>query len=930
MALQSSLPFDLAGTPTGVPPSLHVLPPQQGHWDELRDGDVESAGRRPTAPSMLPPLQPLPSLPALSPLAPLAPLSPLSASAPASAPSSIASTPALPPRNGRLREPWQRFFSLLGDDGVASLDQATASIARQVRENDISYNVYADNGESRPWALDPLPFLIDEDEWSVIERAVIQRAKLLNAIVADTYGEQTLLQRGLLPPALVFGHPGYLRSVKGFVPRAGQYMQLVAIDMARAPSGTWTVLAHKTEAPSGLGYAVENRLIVSSVFTDPFRSMRVQRLAPFYSELIATLVQGGRATMGTTEGSPRIALLTPGPYNETFFEHAFLARYLGVTLVEGRDLTVRDDKLFLKTFTGLERVHVLLRRLDDAFCDPVELRPDSTIGVPGLLQVMRAGNVMVSNVPGSGFVESPALHGFLPAISRALLGESLVLPSVPTWWCGEQAAREAALDTLDRAFVIPTWPGVEVDGQQPGGFGDGAQALAQWRARIEAMPDAFTIQAPFPGSNAPRYQQGVDGAPATIEGRPAVLRVYAIADVNGEWSVMPGGFTRLGEQHQAFVSMQFGGSSVDTWVLSSKSSSSFSLLPTPLKPDDLARKSRTVSSRAAENLFWAGRYGERAENNVRLLRILLSTLESDQTDDLFAMLVVLAEQCGLVPFGTARANPTQRAFELTLVRHLDDGTRAASIGQNLASQTRANSDIRGRLSTDHWRMILAARNDFRDAIRTIAPTPGAARYDRVRLNQTLETLSTQLSAISGAQRDRMTRDEAWMLLYAGRHIERIWTMATFMRMAAESGQLNTPGGFDLLLQLFDCTLTYRSLYPGRYEVPALLDLLVVEPSNPRGLYGIYARLCKRLEEIAHAADGSEKKPATDSGMPFHAAHQLLPKLPGLEALCATTREGAYQMLIFACDALCDQATNAANEISARYFSHAQAPTNGAV
>jgi len=921
LALQSSLPFDIAGTPTGVPASLHVLPPQQGHWDELRDSGADPAGRRP-ATSSLPPLAPLAPLAPLGTLPPLSPLPPLS------------SSPPSPRGSGRLREPWQRFFSLLGDDGVAGLDQATASIARQVRDNDISYNVYADNGESRPWVLDPLPFLIDEAEWSIIERAVMQRAKLLNAIVADTYGEQTLLQRGLLPPAMVFGHPGYLRSVKGFVPRGGQYMQLVAIDMARAPGGTWTVLAHKTEAPSGLGYAVENRLIVSSVFTDPFRSMHVQRLAPFYSQLIATLVQGGRATMGDTEGSPRIALLTPGPYNETFFEHAFLARYLGVTLVEGRDLTVRDDKLFLKTFTGLERVHVLLRRLDDAFCDPVELRPDSTIGVPGLLQVMRAGNVMVSNVPGSGFVESPALHGFLPAISRALLGESLVLPSVPTWWCGEQAAREAALAALDSAFVIPTWPGVEVDGQQPGGFGDGAQKLAQWRARIEAMPDAFTIQAPFPGSNAPRYQPGVDGAPATIEGRPAVLRVYAIADVNGEWSVMPGGFTRLGKQHQAFVSMQFGGSSVDTWVLSSKSSSSFSLLPTPLKPDDLARKSRTVSSRAAENLFWAGRYGERAENNVRLLRILLSTLESEQTDDLFAMLVGLAELCGLVPgltpFRTAHAQPTQRAFELTLVRHLDDGTRAASIGQNLASQTRANSDIRGRLSTDHWRMILAARNDFRDAIRTIAPTAGAVRYDRVRLNETLETLSTQLSAISGAQRDRMTRDEAWMLLYAGRHIERVWTMATFMRMAAESGQLNTPGGFDVLLQLFDCTLTYRSLYPGRYEVPALLDLLVVEPSNPRGLYGVYARLCKRLGEIAHAADGADKKPVHEGGMPFHAAHQLLAKLPGLEALCATTRDGIYQMLIFACDALCDQATNAANEISARYFSHAQAPTNGAV
>ena len=260
----------------------------------------------------------------------------------------------------------------------------------------------------------------------------------------------------------MFGHPGYLRSVKGFMPPGGQYLQLVAVDLARAPSGAWTVMAHRTEAPSGLGYALENRLIVSTLFADPFRSMRVSRLAPSYSQLIATLAQSAQPGAddgdGGAERSPHIALLTPGPFSETFFEHAFLARYLGVTLVEGKDLTVRDDMLYLKTLAGLERVHVLLRRLDDAFCDPVELRADSSIGVPGLLQVMRAGNVIVSNVPGSGFVESPALHGFLPAIAEVLLDEDLVLPGVATWWCGEKAAREHAFKRLDEAFVIPTWP----------------------------------------------------------------------------------------------------------------------------------------------------------------------------------------------------------------------------------------------------------------------------------------------------------------------------------------------------------------------------------------------------------------------------------------------------------------------------------------
>ncbi|WP_347555683.1 circularly permuted type 2 ATP-grasp protein [Robbsia sp. KACC 23696] len=876
MAFQSTLPFD-AASPNDLAASLRAKPIRQGCWDELRDP------------------------------------------------------------SGQVRGPWRRFLELLGEDGIAGLDQTTDAIAQQVRDNDISYNVYADKGEPRPWSLDLLPFLISEAEWLTIEAGVKQRAKLLDAIVADTYGAQTLLHRGLLPPAMVFGHPGYLRPVKGFTPHGDRFLQVVAVDLARAPNGEWTVLEHRTQAPSGLGYALENRLIVSNVFAEPFRSMHVQRLAPFYSQLISTLVEGGRATMQPDEGgSPRLALLTPGPYSETFFEHSFLARYLGMTLVEGKDLTVRDDKLFLKTFSGLERVHVLLRRLDDAYCDPVELRADSTIGVPGLLQVMRAGNVMVSNVPGTGFVESPALHGFLPAISQALLDEPLALPSVQTWWCGEQAARDAALAQLDEAFVIPTWPGVELDGASLRGFSDGPQALSDWRARIEATPDAFTVQAPFPGSHAPRY------ADQTLSGRPAVLRAYAIVDANGHWSVMPGGFTRLGGELQAYVSMQAGSSSVDTWVLSSKPSSDLSLLPTALTPDELSHKRRIVSSRAAENLFWAGRYGERAENNVRLLRFILSALETNESEPLFDMLVGLAKQFGLLPFDTEVPARSPHAFELLLFAHLGEQAPAASIGQNLASQVRTNSDIRNRLSADHWRTILAARNDFRDAMRLLMPasasavtgTPSTAqtppsmaiRYDRVLLTQTLENLTTQLLAINGAQRDRMTRDEAWVLMYAGRHIERVWTMANYIREVAEKRQLHTPQGFDLLLQLFDSTLTYRSLYPGRFELPALLSLLVVEPTNPRGLYGVFGRLCKRLDEILHAADHRRD----DGPAPFADASRTLASLPGLEALCAVSADGVHDTLISTCDALSDCVSAAANEISARYFSHAQPPLSGIV
>ncbi len=898
MPIQTTLPFDAAAHDEEGRAPLRTLPVRSGHWDEL-------------------------------------------------------STP-----DGSLREPWQQFFGLLDKEGVAGLDSAAASVARQVRENDITYNVYADRGGPRPWALDVLPLLIGEDEWALIERGVAQRARLLNEIVADVYGPQTLLARGLLPPALVFGHPGYLRAVKGFVPPDRQYLQIVALDLARSPEGQWTVVSHRTEAPSGLGYLLENRLIVSSLFAEPFRAMRVHRLAPTYSQLVATLAAAARALMrnGPDDGrganaSPHIVLLTPGPYSETYFEHVFLARYLGLTLVEGKDLTVRNDMLYLKTLGGLERVHAVLRRLDDTFCDPVELRADSTIGVPGLLQVMRAGNVMVSNVPGAGFAESPALHGFMPAMAQALLGEALALPGVATWWCGEDAAWRDAQTQLSEALLLPTWPrgqggvasvtsAAAATSTAPG-LAAGPQSLDAWRERIGQLPDAFTIQQPLRYSYTPRYESGA----GMLGARPAVLRVYAIADPECGWRVLPGGFTRLAAEpsgqptgkHQESVSMQAGGSSVDTWVLSSQPGTAFSLLPRPMKPGDLRREQRRVPSRAAENLFWAGRYGERAENGVRLCRLILGSLEGSDAGELSGTFIELAAASGLVPSASGDVRRGLDAFERVLVANLHENAGHggnASIGQTLAGQAYACGEIRGRLSSDHWRNVLASRNDFRDALAALSLSPAAAStsaradavtplrrpspYDRMALIRALDTLSTQLSAISGCQGDRMTRDEAWRLLFAGRHIERVAAMATMLRIAAQERTLATPAGFDVMLQLFDSTLTYRSLYPGRLEVPALLDLIVTDPTNPRGLYGVYGRLRTRLDEIAQAAGGPRREPFASQLAPIEA-------LPTLEALCEPGDDDRYPALVALCDSLAARMAATSNEISARWFSHATPP-----
>ena len=313
--------------------------------------------------------------------------------------------------SGEVRAPWQPFFEHLNAATPEQMRHRHNYVRRRIQENGVTYNVYADpKGADRPWELDPLPLILSANEWAEISGAVTQRARLLNAVLGDLYGEQQLLRDGIVPPALVFGHNGFLGPCQGIKQPGDTWLHLYAADLARSPDGRWWVIADRTQAPSGAGYALENRLIVSRVFAEQFRDLRVQHLAEFFQHLQDSLARWAPSVgEGNSQGereTPLIVLLTPGPYNETYFEHAYLARYLGYPLVEGQDLTVRGDCVYLRTLTGLQRVHAILRRLDDDYCDPLELRGDSALGVPGLLQAVRAGKVLVANALGSGLLQS--------------------------------------------------------------------------------------------------------------------------------------------------------------------------------------------------------------------------------------------------------------------------------------------------------------------------------------------------------------------------------------------------------------------------------------------------------------------------------------------------------------------------------------------
>ena len=801
----------------------------------------------------------------------------------------------------QLRAPWRQFFGFLGADAAAGLNRHQDDARRQIRDNGVSYNVYADaSGPSRPWPLGVLPMLIGADEWAQIEAGVAQRAALLNAMARDIYAGQSLLQQGLLPPALVYGHPGYLRALSGFCPPAGIFSHIAAFDLARAADGRWWVVAQRTQVPSGLGYALENRLIVSRLFSPAFREMRVQHLARSFNCLLGTLAQHSRVLPGERF---QTVLLTPGRYNETYFEHAYLARYLGVPLVEGSDLTVRDDRLYLKTLAGLEPVHALLRRLDDEYCDPLELRSDSALGVPGLLAAARAGNLLLANALGTGWLESPALHGFLPAIARQLLGQDLLLPSLPSWWCGEQAALDDALVDLSQHVLKPSYPTADFEPVILAGLDDGA--LQQWRQRIAADPQRYTLQDYLPLSQTPVWEE------RHLLPRSCMLRVFAMADGMGGWQVLPGGLGRTAGGDRDVVSIQRGGSSTDVWVLTDGEVDSFSLLPQKIAPEDLQRKQRVVSSRAGENLFWLGRYSERAEYGVRLARQLLQQLNGDAANDSgwCRLALQLCQLNGMVPFGTPSPLEHAGIFERTLLAGLGDVSAAASVAFNLQAISRAAGQIRERLSPEHARLALQPGRQFRARLAQMAQV---GRYSATEALALLDSLALELAALAGEQSDRMTRDDGWRMLTLGRQLERLWLMSNTLDQALQQGE---PQGeaFELLLAQFDCSMTYRSLYQRQQELPPLLDLLLLEPNIPRSLACILPLLRQALSQLPPVV-------GTSTGLA-----RLLPEAcPDLPQLCCIDAQGRFAVAL----QWLRQGSAAASEICARlgqlYFSHAAA------
>jgi uncharacterized circularly permuted ATP-grasp superfamily protein/uncharacterized alpha-E superfamily protein len=757
--------------------------------------------------------------------------------------------------DARPRPHWQGFLQALDALGAEELTQRWWEARHLIRENGVTYNVYGDpHGMDRPWQLDPIPLLVSAADGAALESGLTQRARLLELVLADIYGPQTLLHQGLLPPELVFGHPGFLRPCHGLKVAGDRRLHLYAADVARGPDGAVWVISDRTQAPSGAGYALENRLVLSRMLPDVFRECRVQRLATFFRTLRETL----RETAPHNRDNPRIVLLTPGPTNETYFEHAYLARYLGYTLAEGGDLTVRDNRVYLKLLGGLQPVDVIFRRLDDDFCDPLELRGDSFLGVPGLIQAVRSGNVAVANALGSGLLETPALFPFLPELCRRLLGEDLRAPSVPTFWCGDPRSLDHVLTHLGRMVLKSTFPVPRREVV----FGDKltAKQRQDWADRLRARPHDYVGQDQLALSTAP-FLVG-----RQLQPRHLVLRAYLTPRGDG-YAVMPGGLTRVTASTETLVvSMQKGGRSKDTWLLAAGPVSTLTLLSPTVQPIELSRGGGDLPSRAADNLFWLGRYGERVESFVRLLRGILVRLTEKaglaEVPELPALLRTLTLVTKTVP-GFLGAGAEARLADPgpELLRVVFDVKSRGGLAWTVAELTRVAGATRDGISADMWRVL----SGLDLAAATVWPGQESRPHDEPpSLSDVLVVLNRMviaLAAFGGLAADSMTRGQGWRFLDMGRRLERSLFLIGLLRgtLATWDGGAEGPL-LEAVLEVADSSMTYRRRYLSSLQTAPVLDLLLADEDNPRSLAFQMAALADDVDRLPRAAQHPGRSP----------------------------------------------------------------------
>lgn len=711
---------------------------------------------------------------------------------------------------GNIRPGWAELMSAFDRLGPTEMAARFERADQYLRDAGVFYRKYdGAEGKERDWPLAHVPLLIDEADWARISAGLVQRAELLERVIADVYGDNLLVQQGLLPPELIARNSEFLRPLVGVKPAGGNYLHFCAFELGRGPDGAWWVLGDRTQAPSGAGFALENRVATTRALSDIYADMNVHRLAGFFRGFRDALFASAAHDGG------RVGILTPGQLNETYFEHAYIARYLGLMLLEGDDLVVEKGRVMVRTVAGLKPVSVLWRRMDASFADPLELRHDSRIGTPGMVEAVRNGSISMINALGTGLLETRALAAFMPRISQKLLKHDLLLPEIATWWCGQPAEQQHVLNNFDKLMIGPAFAtALPFDDQRGTVLGEAVPADQRnaLLERIRTQGANYVGQEQVQLSTAPVYTEG------KLQARPITLRVYA-ARTEAGWTIMPGGFARVGSTEDTkAISMQRGGQAADVWVLSKKPVERVSLLPQD--GEKLVRNSHgSLPSRAADNLIWLGRYAERCEAGVRILRAYNARLAELSKAD-FPILTRCAEFLETVEIDAKEAMP------LGLLSTIDSAVHSAS-------------QIRDRFSPDGWLALNDLQKTAQRFSTRIAPGDDATRAMTVLLRK--------LAGFSGLVHENMYRFAGWRFLEVGRRLERAIQTA---RITAWLTSPDAPDGcLEMLLEIGDSVMSHRRRYSVSAGTQSAIDLLALDPLNPRSVIFQLAELRRQIEML---------------------------------------------------------------------------------
>lgn len=743
--------------------------------------------------------------------------------------------------DGKPRPDWETFFESYMRIGDAEMNDRNNDTLRLLKENGVTYNIYGDpNGSNRPWKLDNIPYLISQDDWTSIETGLSQRARLLNLILEDIYGERKLVKQGILPMELIYNHTGFLRPCQGIRQPGRHQLILYSADIAKSIEGKIWVVNDRTQAPSGSGYALENRTTMTRVIPELFEGLKVRHLSPYF----AALRNGLNEIAPHGNLNPRIVILTPGSKNETYFEHSYLSSYLGFTLVQGKDLIVKDNFVWLKTMGGLERVDVILRRVDDFYCDPLELKSDSQLGIPGLLQCVRNGNVNMANPLGSSILENPGLMPFLQQIARYFLSEDLILPTIASWWCGQPKELQYVLDNIRSLVIKPIH-------RNPTGSSsiDGASLN---EIQLEAFKKLLLSN---PAMYVGQEKVEISLSPSLIEGRivpqKVLFRSFLVSNQD-DYVAMAGGLVRSSADSGNFlISSQSGSFSKDAWIIS----------PEPGRVMNVLKESPEVvtetyndmlPSHAAENLFWVGRYTERVLGNARFLRTVMQFLaegnklltENNRQTERSLLEAFTLYSYSIPGFIGEKAEENYAEPWKELKDVLYNERRVGGIKYNFLQFHKAIDEVRDHWSTDTWRVIRGMEEGLQNGI-------SLSHHGHLQMIHTLDSLITSVVAFIGLNRESISREQGWIMLDMGRKIEQSLLVITMLRTTLVK-KYNDPVEYNLqqsVLMSNEGLVNYRYKYRRPLQNLLVIDLLLFDPNNPRSLTYQVVRLKSYLKNL---------------------------------------------------------------------------------